>query len=425
MNINLEEWIAISQEIEERHALFYQFWRMGRPRFDSKIDTAAISFNKDGGYLEFIFSPDFWSRLTQYERAFVICHESLHVLFNHGYRMKDTDNIDLSNTAMDIVVNHYLVNNFGFIRSRLSMEKTMCWTDTVFTDKLVPDNQSYEYYFNLLKTADKGSGATSIDNHEMLNMPTGGGQGQAIRTGSPIDSHDMLEGISTDSVIQSLAESLTEEEAKEIKKVVDNDKNRGTGALGILAKIVIPKVAKKKKWETVIKKWSRKFLDEDAECEQWVKVNRRFIGLPRDFILPTVSEIDWTKEHKINVWFFQDCSGSCWGLKDRFFKAAKSLDPDRFNIRMHSFDDRIYQVKLTDNSIRGGGGTSFSIIEDYIQKEIKQTGSKYPEAVFVITDGYGNMVSPEYPKKWHWFLSTSYKNCIPDECNIHSLANFE
>jgi len=51
--------------------------------------------------------------------------------------------------------------------------------------------------------------------------------------------------------------------------------------------------------------------------------------------------------------------------------------------------------------------------------------SKYPKAVFVITDGYGDQINPKKPKNWYWFLSNDYRRCIPDTCNVFNLSEFE
>jgi hypothetical protein len=58
--------------------------------------------------------------------------------------------------------------------------------------------------------------------------------------------------------------------------------------------------------------------------------------------------------------------------------------------------------------------------------ETKQI-TKYPNAVFVITDGYAcDVIKPKYPKKWHWFLTEySSESCIDKNCNIFKLNNYE
>jgi len=93
---------------------------------------------------------------------------------------------------------------------------------------------------------------------------------------------------------------------------------------------------------------------------------------------------------------------------------------------MHCFDTEIYETTLASGKLYGFGGTSFDIIEGYIQRKIKYNDNlKYPDAVFIITDGYGNNVYPEIPKRWYWFLSTGYTSCIPKTCNTFALSNYE
>ncbi len=137
-----------------------------------------------------------------------------------------------------------------------------------------------------------------------------------------------------------------------------------------------------------------------------------------------VEDIDKEK-NKIEVWFFQDTSGSCSGFAKRFFKAAESLPKDRFNVRMHCFDTRVYETSLEERKLYGFGGTSFTCIENYIQRRIAKENLQYPKAVFIITDGYGNDVHPEHPEVWHWFLSSGYKSHIPKQSKTYLLRNFE
>ena len=119
-----------------------------------------------------------------------------------------------------------------------------------------------------------------------------------------------------------------------------------------------------------------------------------------------------------------DTSGSCFNLAERFFKAALTLNPKKFNIRLFCFDCSVVETDIKSQKLYGGGGTSFKAIEDKIQ-EIVGKGEKYPHAVFIITDGYGNKVIPQFPKKWHWFLSENYLNFIPKESHKYMLNDFE
>src|ERR1700744_3478315 len=82
-----DEYFEYARELEDHHALFYAIWQIGKPWFTEIIPTAAVAFDKEGhDCVQFVFNPHFWERLTLYERLFVICHEALHVILNHGFR---------------------------------------------------------------------------------------------------------------------------------------------------------------------------------------------------------------------------------------------------------------------------------------------------------------------------------------------------
>jgi hypothetical protein len=135
-----------------------------------------------------------------------------------------------------------------------------------------------------------------------------------------------------------------------------------------------------------------------------------------------IEDINLVKD-KIDVYFFMDTSGSCLYLKDRFFQAARSLDPKRFNIRLFCFDTVVHETTIESRKIYGGGGTCFRIIENFIQQQ-KKDGS-YPDAVWVITDGYGTNVSPEKPDRWYWFVSDfGTEHYIPQKSKRFLLKDF-
>lgn len=430
LRISNAEWFEISNELEPHHAVFYKVWQMGKPIFNTEIDTAGVQFDEKGDFIWFHFNPHFWKRLQLKDKVWVICHEALHIILNHGVRTRDSSrkNKQAVNAALDVVVNHSLSNGFGFDRSNVADWQDYCWVDTVFKHKnpLPPNNEMFEYYFNLFEKV-YGDGGM------------GDGDGDGPKT---VDDHEMMGDGSGDwgKVIDELNESLTDEEKETLKQTIDKhfqkegkDKanpntqaGSGTGGWVFAGPM---KVKKKKKWETIIKKWSRKYLlNIDKDVEQWTRIQRRMVMLPRDMFLPSEMEVDDEEKDKtrIKVWFFLDTSGSCWGLKDRFFAAALSLPEERFDVRLFCFDTAVQETTLASRKIYGGGGTSFKILEAAIQKEMAKEGTKYPEAVFVITDGYGDQIAPEKPEKWYWFITAGgVKNYIHKDCNFYNLDDFE
>lgn len=365
---------------------------MGYPSFTADIPTAAVSFDKEGNLCRFIFNPKFWNECNVFERCFVIIHESLHVILNHGNRLKNV-NRQAANIAMDIAIHEVMKFKLGFKLEDVSFYSDLCTVENVFKDVDVDRKGSAEYYYEqLIEHCSDTSQYSTIDSHDFLFQDF-------------------------QKIVDDVVESLPKSEADKINKCIEAGKERGEVSYKFNFK---EKVKPKRKWETVIKKWSQKFKNQFQSCEQWCYPNRRLSTLPKKVKIPTDIDNENVKKDRIRVSFYQDSSGSCWDLKDRFFKAALSLPKDKFDVQLFCFDTQVYEVDAKKNEIYGGGGTMFDIIENHAK-----SSDKYPDAVFVITDGYGNSVTPAIPKRWYWFLSTKYDNYIPKECNVHQLEDFE
>jgi predicted metal-dependent peptidase len=425
--ISTDKFFQIAQDLEVFHGIFSRIWQMGKPLADETIPTAAIRFDKNGGFFSFCFNPTFLKSLDDYNLKFIICHEALHVILNHGYRSFGLIP-EIANQAMDVVINESLVKNFGFDRTKINNEKDLCWYDTVFpnSEDEIEHDKSFEYYYELLMDQ-------MLDEGGCFKKQNGGGK-------KTVDHHDGFGSEEQDQIDQKIddaCDALSNEERKKLKEIVQKlldddtiqDLSRGDGAGGLVKIMNVTDVIKKRKWETVIKKWAEQFLrHKDKNMEQWARINRRFVTLSRDMFIPTEMETDNFEKEKwrIKVLFFLDTSGSCAHLAERFFKAAKSLPEDRFDINLCCFDTRVYETDLKSGKLYGFGGTSFHIIEDYIQQFKKNKNkNRYPDAIFLITDGYGTPVNPEFPKRWYWFLSENYKACIPKESNIYNLSEYE
>jgi hypothetical protein len=409
--------LEIAKKLQNHHYFFRAFWDIGEPIIENSGDlpTAAISFDSKGESVNLHINEDFWNSLNETTRNFVICHEMCHVILQHGKRFKEClgnqSEMERMNIATDVVINELLCDSFNFNRSELDerLQKNGCWFDTIFPNKSIPKNESSEFYYNLLKS-----------------------EGMPASMPFSIDVHKIMTDVEIDSMQKKLSDSgLCDSIDDKFLKPFSNDLEAirsavGTGTWQTLTNTV---VKKKKKWETVIKKWEKMHTTEKYDSvERWDRVNPRYSQIVGKTVhLPTQSNtIDEYKEQsKIDVFFFLDTSGSCINLAGRFFKAAKSLNPDKFNIRLFCFDTKVEETSLKSNKIYGGGGTSFSIIENKIQNIIKSENKKYPKAVFIITDGYGNNVSPEKPEKWYWFLSTNYTHYIPMQSKTYKLSDFE
>jgi hypothetical protein len=415
-----EEFIALRASLEEYHGIFYEIFDMGIPVFTDETETAAIGFDKEHGIcLEFLWNYDFWNFCNTYERTFITCHEVLHVLFNHGRRINGLeDKGDIPNIAADLVVNHTLVNRLGFDRSKIEFADRLTWIDTVWPEpEKIESDREMEYYYNML-----------VANAEQIKVPAMGIS----------DDHSRLPGGSDDSeenqeAIDKMIQNLDDDTKDEFFKAIEDHREVSSGA-GKQAgdRCYVPPKKKPKynmKWTDVIKEWRKTKAPDNGPEEIWHTPARRFFYLSGDkgFILPhEVPYEDYAEEkEKITVWFYQDTSGSCTSWADKFFHAAKTFPPDKFDVRAFCFDTKVYEIDLENCELKGFGGTAFRPLEGNIQRLMEKEKIKYPDAVFVFTDGCAwDKVNPEHPDRWYWFLQGNYKNCIPPGSFTFKLDDF-
>ncbi len=402
-----EEILSLKKELINHHSVFRCFWDLCTPSFSSNINTACVEFDKAGNLLRFLINPDFWKSKSINQKKFIICHECLHILRGHGLRSIGKIN-EQNNFAMDIVVNETLVKFFSFDKNEIDPKYEYIWFDKFFkNDKKVEKWRNFEYYANLFD--------------EIPNKPD-------------LVDHSYISQI-PESFLKEILKNLDIDELEVLKnKFLDSLKNddsinsiNGGNQEGSMAKeIPFFKIEKKKKWESIIKKFEKSFSKDFAEEDCWSIKNRRNFFLDKNLFLPNEIEMQIKKSDskKIATWFFLDSSGSCWSLSERFFKAAKSLDPTKFDVRFFCFDTKIYPLNLKENKIFGGGGTSFSIIANYVYKNNLQ----HKPFVWVLTDGFGDALQiPEnQSKKWSWFITENgTSEYIPKSCKIYKLSDFE
>jgi len=433
-----KQWKVLLQKMEKHHVLFFKMASLGKPVFTNSIPTAAVVFNAEGDCVNFLFNKNFWDECDEYKKLFVISHECLHVILNHGKRFINCEHRDLANIAQDIAINHMIVDCFGFVRENISDWEEYCWVDTVFKNKTFrglpyPKDRSAEFYYEEI------SRDSQTKNKNSNSSCSGGntGDGESEKTVVTVDVHmDDLDEATRKKILEKVTQQMTEEEKEDFLNKIKSDMpakkstKAGTEALGLEFLLPVKNdIVVKRKWETVIHRWKNMILScKEHESEQWIRKPRRLSCFDESIMVPNqelVEDIHLNKD-KIDVALFLDTSGSCIHLAERFFNAASTLNPKKFNIRLYCFDTKVYDVDIKERRVFGGGGTSFQILEQKLQEEVK-SGSKYPSAIFVITDGYGDKIQPQHPERWHWFLSEiEYSNkLIPKESHKFDLNDFE
>lgn len=409
----------------DNSSILYAIFKVGSCYFDNRVPTAAVMFPKDEGEeLQFVFNKDFWNSLTSYEQCFIVGHECLHIINEHGRQIFSAElNPQLANIASDIVVNHQLEYVYDFDRTLFENLKpeNLCWVETVFPGRQISNRKSMMYYYALLEEEKGDNSKDSIDSHTQGNLS------KSIAK-EIVDS--ILENCSAED-IEKLQDLLPKsngdgEEGDEGDGESISNQIAGVNPGGYKMVLQKKRVRPKPKWESVIKRWvNDKKKKAESIDEQWIKPDERLFNLNSSIRLPCEKDSEKDVREKMDIWFFQDTSGSCVSYADRFFRAAESIPTDMFNIRTFCFDTEVYEVDFKKRELQGFGGTAFDVIERSIQNIIKTEGIPYPSAVWIITDGYGNSVSPMMPERWYWFLTHDYFTFIPPASSKFKLKDYE
>ena len=426
-HLTKEQFSYLASDLQDCHSLFYTLWQLGTIKFIKNPDlpTAAIFFSRqgDGEAIEFVFNPDFWQRCNHITRLFVIMHECLHVALKHGLRMKDCHplNRDIVNAALDIVCNHAVVEKFGIDRDQIQEWTKYSWVETHFPGKNISNDKYFEYYLGLLKQNASKFTAVTVDNHGILGDSMSGGK-------------------ISDEILKKVNDLISEKDKKKIRDIlektedikdnkIDKDLSKigmpaGSGTGGKIWTFKNKDSNPVRKWKSLIKTFYRKTRHAQGINSQWARTSRRFSLMKQDLMIPSMMEGESISKNKVDAWFFIDCSGSCESMVPRFVQCYQTVPKKYFVPKAFSFDDDV--TPIINGHVRGGGGTSFSAIENFIQSEIRTKGLKYPHICVIITDGAGNKVNPQYPKRWWWLMPQGCpSNLIPKDCNIEDLETFE
>jgi len=367
--------------LESHSGVFAQFAETGRVYFSEQIETACVTFDKEGNHLNFQWNPHFFDSNSNYTNLFIFCHEMLHILLGHGPRGRKLKNRRKANICMDISINHMLVDVFGFCRAHIDDWEKLCWRDTVFNRDFNP-MPSFEGYYNI--------------SDEFFNKGY-----------DSMEEHNFLEEDFPD--ISDLQSNMLEEIP-----------SCGDGA-GEVEELVKAARNKKKKFETLVKNLTSTMRQKSNSKEDysWATIDRRLSYIAPD--LPAYSTVfERSHEDRYRCAFFLDNSGSCGSFVKRFCEVAAGLNEKVFEVDIYCFDTRVHKVERTKDGFKivGGGGTAFGPVIRKIEEED-------PDIVFILTDGEAGAVENKLKRKTHWFLTENGRaNAISGAGSVWRLSQF-
>ncbi len=347
------------------------------------IEEDAETAYTDGDRI--VFSPDFMDDLDDASLDFVMLHEILHIALLHCYRGQDRDN-RLFNVATDIVVNSNIIQSCNVDISSLSL-----YHKYGIINKAPNKSDGWRYtaeeIYDLLLVKYGNNNNNSNDQDEDNNL------GAGIQKGSGDSSFDMH-----DKWKDSNSDGATDKEDEWIKRIVaaaTQSKLQGSGIPEVVDRFITELTEGTIDWKTAL----HEFIQTSTYDYSLLPPDRRFTEY--DFFLPDLND---SEEEVSDILFFVDTSGSIdVNLLNEIFSEIKSAI-EQFNGKLCGwlgfFDTSIYEPKKFENiedlqsiTPRGGGGTDFDIIFEYVNKEFRQEHK--PKAVVILTDGYARFPKPE------------------------------
>lgn len=341
-----------------------------------------------------VINKPWWDKLTPATQVFVIVHECLHAMLDHGLRngrdlLPHATPIQI-NRAQDITINEMIESLFGIPRMALTDWDKYCWISTCFPgDPTILPNETFIYYLERLVKDNKDLPVLILDMH-------GAGDGD--------DSDE--EELDPD-VLDELFDTLTPEEIEKLKGALGRGPGAGLG--GYLER----KETKKKLTVAKLIRGMRSAASRMTPSDTFVTPARRFASLPDDMLLPNAHDSKRGND-KFLVSLWLDVSGSTAHLRPMFYELRELFlkEKDLLQVRSYVFADRLAEItEHNQNYNVGGGNAPFQIIEEELTKPVtaKRGGTKkvprYPDCVIVITDGGAGGVRPKFPKRWLWLMT--------------------
>ena len=304
------------------------------------------------------YGREFISKLTDAELRALILHENLHVALKHIPRFKKEfkDNAEAINVATDYAVNDVIMN---------LKDQDLC---------KLPEGGLYDAKYHNWSVRE-----IYEDLKKQQKQNKDSGKGESL--GKTLDEHDFEN-----------AQSMTDEEAKEMSSKIDKALREGgilAGRMGAkIPRVIGDMLEPKVDWREVLREFVSSATKGSDEYT-WRKFNKR--QMANDIYLPSM-ENESIGELIVAI----DTSGSIGGQElTEFASELASIcsvsTPSKVRVLWWDTEvhgEQIFLPEHYDNikellKPQGGGGTIVSCVSEYLNKQRVEA-----EAVIVFTDGY-------------------------------------
>jgi len=329
---------------------------------DEWCSTAAT----DGRH--FYYNSRFIDMLKPKEVEFLFGHEVLHCVYDHFGRRGDRDPM-LFNVANDYAVNGDLKKH----RVGEFITSVPCLYDSKYEGM-----SSEEIYDDLYENAEKINISDLID--KLLDDHLDGeGDSDSDDDGDEKDGKGKKPKMSAEER-QQIRDEI-KEAVLSAAAASDGAGNLPAGVKRLIQDMTAPKI----NWRELLRMQLESTIKSDFT---WMRASRR--GWHMDAIMPGMKN-----DELIDIAIGIDASGSIDERMLRDFLSETQGIMDQFQsykIHIFTFDTRVYNPAqynsdnldtICDYEVKGGGGTDFDAIFDYLKEERIE-----PKRLVVFTDGY-------------------------------------
>lgn len=347
---------------------------------EDEVPTAAT----DG--INIFINPTFFMNLTSEERIFIILHEIMHNVYEHGIRLGFREH-STWNEAGDYVINDDLVSR-GFKMPAGGLHDTAYsgWS----ADKI---------YEDLMKKKDKGEQNPPTPWPDLQTPPSGSGSDDEDGNGPQLG---------TGGITKPDAQAVEDHNKNLLTQATQAAQMQSSESVGNIPGNLVRKLDEmlnpKLPWDRILAKFLFSLSKNDFS---WKRPNRRFIS--QGIIMPSMYSEGIGK-----IDFAIDTSGSVSKNDfNRFISEIgyvfKKFNPEEIGVMQfdHILQGNEKCCSLKDFmkiQFKGGGGTRI----EPVLEEFKNNAAK---ALIILTDGYlyhGAELDPKKPVVWCVYDNPSF-----------------
>jgi predicted metal-dependent peptidase len=373
--------------------------------FTRTIDTFAVKLAADGNPMLMI-NPDFLIKIGPQQAVFALSHEAYHLLLVHLYTDPELMKNQNWVLATEACINYRIKKHLKLPLIQIDGKVAIVDPDKIYDSyrtgmkKIELEPVSREDFF----ATDLGCFAQLESLPKPVNSKQSGcvhvSDSQSGTNNAPLDPSEVSKFM--DKVLSGAIQSAKngrQGAKEEILNWMDSspEASQTWGDLG--AGTLRGETTKSRKtdlWE----KWTADAIGTRLRDGNRWRYNRKIHWDPR-------VSANGKQPHKYGAVFI-DASGSMHQeVLDRV--ASMIGDLDDITVQWHSFDGSVWPFK-TGEGFKGGGGTSFHVIEDHVSNNVladdtsEHCCDEELDFVLVLTDGYAQELIPSSPEKWIWLI---------------------